>query len=226
MDVRFRYAGLVARTDRPDAVALDDRRALGHGDGAQMGERHGPPVGGLDRHALAVRRDRAGERDHAGRGRPHDRPELARHVDTAMLTRRFRHLRVEGERLENEAVDRPRPGPCRGDDGKRNHEHEQDSPHELPPRSGRWRPRGEVAYWENVCSSTVRTVAAVVKPDYRFVTETLQRAAVEVVSRHVREPRHHLRGHAPGRTGRDQVGHRLERRRLARRTAPPARAPA
>ena len=84
VDVRLADAGLVARADRPDAVALDDRRALGHGEGAEMGQRHRPAVRGLDRDAPAVPRHRAHERHHPRGRRAHQRSEGAGDVDAAV----------------------------------------------------------------------------------------------------------------------------------------------
>ena len=137
--MRLAHAGLVARADRPDAVALDDRRALGHSDGAQVGERDRPAVGGLDRHALAVGRDRAGERDDASGRRAHAAPTGPGDVDAAVEARRLRLLGVEGERLQDRAVGRPRPG-ARGRDAATTHEREQEPPREHePPSSSRGR---------------------------------------------------------------------------------------
>ena len=89
VDVRVGHPGLVARTDRPDAVALDDRRALGHSDGAQVGERDRPAVRRLDRDAPAVARNDAGERDDPRRGRADHRPERPGDVDPAVVAGRL-----------------------------------------------------------------------------------------------------------------------------------------
>ena len=215
MDVRIAHAGLVARTDRPDAVALDDRRALGHSDGAQVGEGHRPAVRGLDRHAPAVARDRAGERDEARGRRAHGRADRPGDVEAAMEPGRLRLLRVEGERLQYRPVGRPRPGARGRHDRERDQKCEQESPHEPSPHLCRQRPatagldlhrfaarRERAAECCRVGSvrlvrlvgqpgerlfATVRMAAAVVNAVGAVVTELSQRSAVEVVSGHVRQ---------------------------------------
>ena len=97
------HSGLVARTDRPDAVALDDRRALGHGDRAEVGERDRPAVGGLDRHALAVPRDHARERDEPCCRSMNHVPELASDVEPAVVAGCFRLIGVERDRAGSPA---------------------------------------------------------------------------------------------------------------------------
>jgi hypothetical protein len=124
VDVRRGDLWLAALTDRPDAVALGDRRALRHGDGAEVHERHRPAVARLDGHGPAVRRHRAGERDDARRGGAHDRPEVAADVDAAMPARDERIVGVERERSEDRAVGRPGPGARGRDDGEHEKERE------------------------------------------------------------------------------------------------------
>jgi len=99
VDVGLKHLGIAARTDRPDAVALRDRRALRHGDRAEVRQRDGVAVGGRDRDALAGRRHGAGERDDAGDRCEHLRVGRAAEIDAAMLASRERMLRVEAERL-------------------------------------------------------------------------------------------------------------------------------
>jgi len=124
VDVRRGDVRLAALTDRPDAVALRDRRALRHGDGAQVHERHRPAVARLDGHGLAVRRDRAGERDDARSRGADDRPVGAADVDAAVPARDERVVRVEREGSEDRAVRRPGPGARRRDDGEHENERE------------------------------------------------------------------------------------------------------
>ena len=174
MDVRLAPLRLAARTDRPDAVALGDRHAPRHGDRAEVGERDRPAVGGLDRHALAVRRDRARERDDARRGRAHHRPRRARHVDAAVLAGRLRVRRVVRERLQDGAVRGPRPGARHRDEDERGDEHEQEPSHGREPR------------WSSVRERLFATVRDGAAPLANLFTELSQRAAVELVPGHAR----------------------------------------
>lgn len=109
MDVRLTPLDCPARPDRPDAVALGDRRALIDRDGAEVSEGHRPAVRRLDRHRPAVRHHRAGERDDPCCRRAHEGARGRGDVDAAVLAGGFRDGRVEGEGLEDGAVDRPGP---------------------------------------------------------------------------------------------------------------------
>jgi hypothetical protein len=129
LDVGTVHLGVAARADRPDAVALGDRRALGNRDRPQLRERHRPLVRGQDRHRLAAARNRAGEGDHPGSRSEHRLPRLTADVDSPMLASRVRVCRVERERKEDRPVRRPRPRSCRPDGDQRGRENEE---HEDP----------------------------------------------------------------------------------------------
>ena len=86
MDVRPAHLGVSAGTDRPDAVALGDCRALRHHGRPQMCQRHRPAVAGLDRHRLPAARHGADEADDARCGRTNLLARIAADVDAAMLT--------------------------------------------------------------------------------------------------------------------------------------------
>jgi hypothetical protein len=109
MDEGLRHLGVAARTDRPDAVALGDRRALRDGDRAEVRQRDGVTVGGRDRDALARRGDAARERDDAGGRCRHLRVGRASDVDAAMLACGKGMLRIEAERLQDGPGGGPRP---------------------------------------------------------------------------------------------------------------------
>jgi hypothetical protein len=142
MDVRLRELRVAARSDRADRVPLADRCALLRDDRAEVRERHRVTVGRRDGEGFARRWDRAGERDRPRGGRQHGVTRLGTDVDPTVLPGRVRAPGVEHERLQNGAVDRPRP---RAGDGRESEhgdggqEHEQETPdrrghrHETPP---------------------------------------------------------------------------------------------
>jgi hypothetical protein len=132
LEVRLAHPGIVRRSDRPDAVALGDSRALLDRDRPQMRERHRPTVRGLDRHDPAALRHRAREGGDPGRGRDYRFAERARDVDAPVLPRCVRTLRVERERLQHDAGDRPRPGASSGRAGERKHQDKQGAAHGRP----------------------------------------------------------------------------------------------
>jgi hypothetical protein len=105
--------GVAAGTDRPDAVALGNRRALGHRDRPQLRERHRPAVRGQDRHRLAAAGNGPRECHDPRRGSEHLLARLTTDIDAAVLSRRVRMGRIEGERNEDRPVGRPRPRPGR-----------------------------------------------------------------------------------------------------------------
>ena len=109
VDVRRRDLRLAGGADRGDGVALGDRGALRDVDRAEVGQRDGEAVGGLDREARARCGHGAGERDDARRGRAHVGARVAADVDAPVLAGGVRVRRVEDERLEDRPVDRPRP---------------------------------------------------------------------------------------------------------------------
>jgi hypothetical protein len=110
MDVRLRHLGVAARADRSDAVALRDRCAARDRDRAEVGQRHGVPVSGRDRHALPRRRNGARERDRSGRWRRHRRAGITADVEPTVLSRGIRMRRIEEEGLQDGAGGGPRPG--------------------------------------------------------------------------------------------------------------------
>jgi hypothetical protein len=127
VDVGLGHLGLAARADRPGAVALGDRRAPVHGKRAEMGERHGVPVGGRDRHALAGARHDPRERHDSRDGGEDRSSRIARDVNAAVLGRGERMCTVEAERLENGAARRPGPCACRGRRDEGNHDEGKES---------------------------------------------------------------------------------------------------
>ena len=131
MDVRPAHLGVSAGTDRPDAVALGDCRALRHHGRPQMCQRHRPAVAGLDRHRLPAARHGADEADDARCGRTNLLARIAADVDAAMLTCPVRVIRVEQERLNDSPARRPGPRPDGRDaDERRQHDdaHDDGSP--------------------------------------------------------------------------------------------------
>jgi len=99
MEVRLRGLRRPARPDRPDGGAFRDDRIPDHADRPEMSEGHGQSVWCLNRHTLATRRYRSGERDGAG-GRSEDRRAgVAADVDPTMLATGVWVGRIEDERL-------------------------------------------------------------------------------------------------------------------------------
>ncbi len=116
VDVRRGHLRVAARADRPDDVSFGDRRALPDDEGAEMRERDGVPVGGVDREGEPGTGDRPGEADTAGGRRKHGSAGVTTDVDAAVLAAVVRMLRVEDERPENRAGRGPCPGATsRGD---------------------------------------------------------------------------------------------------------------
>jgi hypothetical protein len=132
---RLRLLRLATRADRPDAVALGDRHALRHRDRAEVRERHRIALGGGDRHAPARARDRARKAHRTGRRRDDGCPGRCSDVDAAVLTRGVRVRRIEQERLEDGAVNRPRPGLCCRRERQRDHHQgrEKETTHRHTP---------------------------------------------------------------------------------------------
>ena len=118
VEVRHRLLGLAGGADRADRLPLGHRSVLGHTDRAQVNERDGVPVVGLDRDAEPVRRHRARERDPAGPWSERRLAGAAADVDPAMLPAGVRVI-AEPEGLEHRSGYRPRPRGRRGRDGER-----------------------------------------------------------------------------------------------------------
>ena len=144
MDVRPAHLGISAGTDRPDAVALRDCRALRHHGRPQMRERHRPAVAGLDRHRSPAPWHGADEADDARCGRTNLLARIAAEVDAAMLICPVRVIRVEQERLNDRSARRPGPRPGGRDaDERRQHDTHDDGPPRglrRPPRPCGWPP--------------------------------------------------------------------------------------
>ncbi len=133
VDVGPVHLGVTARSDCPDAVAFGDCRALLNGDRPEVGERHVVSIGGRERDRLAAARHRPGKRHDSGGGSHDQRTHAAADVQPAVLPRGVRLSAIEGERLQDRTVDRPRPCARRGCGGERNCEHEQESSHGTSP---------------------------------------------------------------------------------------------
>jgi hypothetical protein len=99
MEVRLRGLRRPAGPDRPDGGAFRDDRIPDHVDRPEMSEGHGQPVRCLNRHTLATRRYRSGERDGAGGRSEHRRAGVAADVDATMLATGVWVRRIEDERL-------------------------------------------------------------------------------------------------------------------------------
>jgi hypothetical protein len=113
MDVRLGPLWVAARADRADDLALVDGRADADPYRSQVHERDGITVGGADRQALALARDRAREEDDPGRRRAHVGPRRRGDVDPAMLAAPVRILAPD-ERPQHRPVHGPAPGRSQG----------------------------------------------------------------------------------------------------------------
>lgn len=132
VDVWHLVLGRSARPDSSHESPFPDDLSLAHADAAEMDERHGVAVLRLDRHDLAARAHRAGERhDSAGRC-AHRGIALVADVDASMLAARIRVI-AEREGFEHLARRRPCPRMCRG--WKRGHDNDREDDHERAHRS-------------------------------------------------------------------------------------------
>ena len=95
MDVWLVELGCPARADRADSGPFTDVRAFRDRHRAEMHERDGVAVGGLDRHGLPARRHRAGKRHSPARGGQNVRAGWTGDVDPAVLAACVRIGRVE-----------------------------------------------------------------------------------------------------------------------------------
>ncbi len=208
MDVRPAHLGVSAGTDRPDAVALGDCRALRHHGRPQMRERHRPAVAGLDRHRLPAARHGADEADDARCGRTNLLARIAADVDAAMLTCPVRVIRVEQERLNDSPARRPGPRPGGRDaDERRQHDDAHD---DGSPRGLRRTPRP--------CGCPPWVAAA----DRAIATSAQREQEQQEVDRRGHRPANRAdRGpNRPGQDDRPRAGHSA----LASNTVDPARA--
>ena len=128
--VRHRELRGATRPDAPDDGSFGDGGVACDRDRAEVREGHGETAVGLNRDRLAARRDGAGEGDDAGCRREDGRAAVGADRDAAMLPRRVRMRRVEGERLEHGPLN----GPCPR--GRRGHEdQEQEHDRSQPPHA-------------------------------------------------------------------------------------------
>ena len=127
--------GVLALADRPHDRAFDDRTPACDRDRAELEQRHGVAVRGLNRQRAAASRDRAGERDGAGDGRADFGADGSSDVDSAMLAGRVLVIR-ERERPQNRSIGRPGPGGRGRNDDKgcdRNDREGEHALHGAPP---------------------------------------------------------------------------------------------
>ncbi len=130
VDVRLRHLGVAARPDRADGVTLGDCGALRHDERAEMGERDGVAVGGLDRQAHPGRGDGARKGDCARGGRCDGGAGRAADVESAVLAGGVRVRRIEVERLQDVAGGGPGPRTgCGHEEQRTRHGEEQSSAH-------------------------------------------------------------------------------------------------
>jgi hypothetical protein len=132
IDERLGQVARSARADDADRGALGDRLAALHGDRPQVLQRRGVTVTRLDGEGLAPTRDGPGERhDAADRSGDRRRGRCAE-IDSAVLSGQVWMRRVERERAQHRAVDRPRPGQRAGHRTcQRDEEQDSQSPHDL-----------------------------------------------------------------------------------------------
>jgi len=109
VDVRDVVLQFSAGSDGPHDRALSHRLAATNGRRTEMRERHGVPVGRLNRHDFATDGDGAYERDRSGRRRNDRISRPSADVDPPVLARSVRIV-TEYEFLEHGAFDRPGPG--------------------------------------------------------------------------------------------------------------------
>jgi hypothetical protein len=98
-----------ARADDRHRLPLRDEHAFRDQERAEVQEGDRIAVRGLDRDREPVRRDAAGEGDGASGRREHLAAERPGDVDPAMLARRERVVRREGESLQHRSRRGPRP---------------------------------------------------------------------------------------------------------------------
>jgi hypothetical protein len=109
MDVRAVVLGLAGPPQGSDLLPLDNGCSARHGDGAEMEQRDGVPVGGLEGDRTAVKRQGPCEA-HDARRRRHDRLAAgASDVHAAMLARLVL-ARAHDERTQHRAGRGPAPG--------------------------------------------------------------------------------------------------------------------
>jgi hypothetical protein len=121
VDVRRRGDGVGADSRRSYRAPLGDVLALGNRRAAQLEERDGVAVGGVDGDGAAAAGDRADERHLTGRGREDNAPDRRGDVDAAMLAAGV-DVRAERKGPQHLAGH----GPCPGRGGRRDGQRRQD----------------------------------------------------------------------------------------------------
>ncbi|MEO5574845.1 MAG: hypothetical protein ABIR67_06040 [Gaiellaceae bacterium] len=136
MDVRRGGERILALAHAADDVAFRNTGAARDVDRAELQQRDGVAVGGLNRQRPTAARDRAGERDGAGRGCTYRVAGGRTDVDAAVLPGRI-GVRRHGERPQDGTLDGPRPADrSRNDDQERDRRADRDgerATHETPP---------------------------------------------------------------------------------------------
>jgi hypothetical protein len=117
VDVRCGGDLVLARADRADDRPLGDGVAALHRHRAELEQRYRVAVARHDRDGPTTAGQGARERDGASDGSAHARAERAADVDTAVLAAGVR-IGAERKRTQHRALDRPRPRPGRGREGK------------------------------------------------------------------------------------------------------------
>ena len=154
--VRHPELGGAARADGAERHSLGDGVVLLHCDRAEMRQAHREPRSRLDRHRLAVRRDRPGEAHDSRCRRQHGCAGVGADRDAALLARGVRMCLVEREGLEQRPSHGPRPRAR-----ARYEEHEQENSRGEPSH-----PHHRLVVIIANVESTVAAAPAVVNPDY------------------------------------------------------------
>ena len=130
MHVRRVELRRAARADRADGAAFVDCHVLLDPDRTEVRQGDREAGRGQDRERLPARGHRPGEADDACRGRDHRRTGSRADRDATVLARRVRMRRIEGERLQDRPLHRPRPRAR-----SRNAEEEEESHERATPTS-------------------------------------------------------------------------------------------
>jgi hypothetical protein len=137
IDVGHVQLGDAARADGSHRFALAHGGSAPHAERAEVHERDGVAVRGLDRHDLAAARDAARERDRSRGGRDDRSPRRGADVDPAVLARRVRVAGIEGKPDQHRPCHRPGPGERRSRDDQGGGSCESEQAHlDGPPLSG------------------------------------------------------------------------------------------
>jgi hypothetical protein len=189
MDVRHGRLRIPGRADRADPLAFLDSGVPLHPSRAEMDERDGVAVVGLNGHGQAARRDRAHEGNRACSGRQDCLAAVAADVDAAVLSGCI-GVGTEAEWGQQRAGRGPRPRPGR----RCKHQHQE------PDRSECSQKRQQVIHPRES-----------LPPLSNVVTVSSQRLPVEGIPGCAREPRDEIGCLTPRHPGRDQLGDGLHR---------------